>query len=178
MQLISPTSRAGGGVVVGVESAGRCTVAKPTSSRRGAHTPDASEWALELNGHENLLNEVNKKKLKGARQETKEYYILEFCLYEDGRWHEQDQLGKAGMITMELLDIFAQLDDEKGEKKIESRDKQIVKKQKQAPDRMKRIIMKWQKTNQPLGIIRSQGLRDEFDEKMSNTDIDKKAYLS
>ena len=177
VQLISPTSRAGGGVVVGVESAGRCTVAKP-SSRRGAHTPDASEWALELNGHENLLNEVNKKKLKGARQETKKYYILEFCLYEDGRWHEQDQLGKAGMITMELLDIFAQLDDEKGEKKIESRDKQIVKKQKQAPDRMKRIIMKWQKTNQPLGIIRSQGLRDEFDEKMSNTDIDKEAYLS
>jgi hypothetical protein len=173
VQLISPTSRAGGGVVVGVETAGRCTVAKPISSRRSAMTPDATEWALELNGHENLLQEVNKKKLKSARQETKEYYILEFCLYEDGRWHERDQLGKAGRITMEPLDIFVKLGDDE-EENVESQDAQIVKKE--APDRMKRMIMKWQKANQPLGIIRSQGLRDEFDEKMS--DIDKEAYLT
>ena len=63
--------------------------------------PDATEWALDFNGHEDLLREVQKKQLKSARQETKQYYILEFCLYKDGRWHEREQLGKAGRITME-----------------------------------------------------------------------------
>ena len=175
VQLISPTSRAGGGVVVGVESAGRCTVAKPTSSRRSAMMPDATEWALDFNGHEDLLREVQKKQLKSARQETKQYYILEFCLYKDGRWHERDQLGKAGRITMEPLDIFAKLDDEKSGSKIENRDKKKVKKR--TPDRRyERMMKKWQKANAPLGIIRSQGLRDEFDKKMSNRD--KEAYLS
>ena len=66
---------------------------------------------------------------------------------------------------MELLDIFAQLDDEKGEKKIESRDKQIVKKQ--APDRMKRIMKKWQKSKSPLLVLYGPKVYDEFDEKMS-----------
>ena len=74
---------------------------------------------------------------------------------------------------MEPLDIFVKLGDDK-EENVESQDAQIVKKE--VPDRMKRMIMKWQKANQPLGIIRSQGLRDEFDEKMS--DIDKEAYLT
>jgi hypothetical protein len=113
--------------------------------------------------------------LKSARQETKQYYILEFCLYKDGRWHERDQLGKAGRITMEPLDIFAKLDDEKSGSKIENRDKKKVKKR--TPDRRyERMMKKWQKANAPLGIIRSQGLRDEFDKKMSNRD--KEAYLS
>ena len=48
---------------------------------------------------------------------------------------------------------------------------------KETPDRRyERMMKKWQKANAPLGIIRSQGLRDEFDKKMSNRD--KKAYLS
>ena len=84
VQLISPTSRAGGGVVVGVESAGRCTVAKPTSSRRSAMMPDATEWALDFNGHEDLLREVQKKQLKKRASRNKT--ILHFGILFIQRW--------------------------------------------------------------------------------------------
>ena len=185
VQLISPSARGGGGVIVDCLSSTRCLVAKPIPTRGEKFSPDARKWA-ERNEHESLLRRVSKKGLTGARQETKEYYILEFCLYADGRWHEQDQLGKIGLITMEPLNVYARsnLDVSENENDndgaiIESSSVMTIEESKlrgNEKKRYQRIIEKWNDVNGVLGITeqRSKGLRAELDERMTASS----AYLS